>query len=353
MGGKRTPFAERRKAVGLTQESLAECLGVDRRTVQRWERGDNEPDLYLRSRLARVLRVSLDELSRLLAPAPLLLQGSASGVNPDESARIAYGMRNPLRIDDRTVTALSDVLSAQRHLDDALGSAALIAPTMAQLEKIEPLLKESRASESVTRHLSSVIAEWYRFAGWLHASLRMDETAARLLYKAEMIADDGKDPVTAALAISFRGYVARQRMNWHGVVRASIAARETPGAHHTQRTFDALQAAQGYAGITEEITRIDGIGVVRHREEARRMLGVASLMIDDMSGDLATPPPSVYWYSSTFFRMYSGLVYFGLGDMESATESLAAGLASLPEEYKKTEWAQEYWDTLKRAKEAS
>ena len=75
-------------------------------------------------------------------------------------------------------------------------------------------------------------------------------------------------------------------------------------------------------------------------------------MIDDMSGDLASPPPSVYWYSSTFFRMYSGLVYFGLGDMESAAESLATGLAGLPEEHKGTEWAREYWDTLKRANEA-
>ena len=135
MSGKRTPFAERRRAVGLTQESLADRLGVDRRTVQRWERGDNEPDLYMRSRLAGFLRVSLDELNRLLAITPMLLQASTSGANPDQSARIEYGVMNPLRIDDRTVAALADVLSAQRRLDDALGSAALIAPTMAQLRK--------------------------------------------------------------------------------------------------------------------------------------------------------------------------------------------------------------------------
>jgi hypothetical protein len=299
--------------------------------------------------LAAALRVSREELDELLALAHRS-PSEITGLSPDQYARVEHGLKNPLRIDDRTVAALSDVLSAQRRLDDALGSAALVAPTMVQLGKIEPLLADARAAEPVGRGLHSVVAEWFRFAGWLHASLRMDETAVRLLSKAEMIADDGRDPVTAALSISFRGYVARQRGNWPGVVRASVAARETPGAHHVQRTFDALQAAQGYAGIAKEIQRAGGLGAGEHLGRARRMLGVASSMIDDMSGDAAVPPPSVYWYSADFFRMYSGLVYAGLGDFPAAVESLSNGLAALPEDHKHTEWAREYWEALEVAK---
>lgn len=65
---RRKRFAERRKAVGHTQESLAARLGVDRTTVVRWERGDSDPQPWVRRGLADVLEVSVDELARLLLP---------------------------------------------------------------------------------------------------------------------------------------------------------------------------------------------------------------------------------------------------------------------------------------------
>ena len=69
---KRGRLAQRRKAVGLTQEQLAEQLGVERTTVIRWERSQTTPLPYMRPRLARALRVSADRLDELLgdvAPA--------------------------------------------------------------------------------------------------------------------------------------------------------------------------------------------------------------------------------------------------------------------------------------------
>jgi transcriptional regulator with XRE-family HTH domain len=38
-GARRGRLAQRRKALGLTQEDLAGLLGVERSTVVRWERG--------------------------------------------------------------------------------------------------------------------------------------------------------------------------------------------------------------------------------------------------------------------------------------------------------------------------
>jgi len=64
---KRLRFAQRRKALGYTQEELAEQLGVERTTVVRWERGDTEPQPWHRPRLAEFLRVTLEELDELLA----------------------------------------------------------------------------------------------------------------------------------------------------------------------------------------------------------------------------------------------------------------------------------------------
>ncbi|QBI56300.1 hypothetical protein EKD16_22735 [Streptomonospora litoralis] len=80
------------------------------------------------------------------------------------------------------------------------------------------------------------------------------------------------------------------------------------------------------------------------------MLGEASAMIDDMAGDDAEPPPSVYWYTPTFFRMNIGLTHFTLGDMTAAVDYLSAGLADLRDDHKATEWAREYWEVLSQAR---
>jgi len=63
----RRRLAQRRKVVGLTQEQLAEQLGVERSTVVRWERGETRPLPWLRPRLAQALMVSADRIEELLA----------------------------------------------------------------------------------------------------------------------------------------------------------------------------------------------------------------------------------------------------------------------------------------------
>jgi DNA-binding XRE family transcriptional regulator len=66
MALRRQGLSQRRKAVGLTQESLAGQLGVERSTVVRWEAGDTEPLPWIRPKLARALHVSIDQLAELL-----------------------------------------------------------------------------------------------------------------------------------------------------------------------------------------------------------------------------------------------------------------------------------------------
>lgn len=52
----------RRKMIGLTQEQVAERLGVSRQTVAKWETGESTPDLANAAALVDVLDVSLDDL---------------------------------------------------------------------------------------------------------------------------------------------------------------------------------------------------------------------------------------------------------------------------------------------------
>jgi len=63
---RRQRLVQRRKALGLTQEALAELVAVGRSTVVRWERGESEPLPWIRPRLARALKVSADLLESML-----------------------------------------------------------------------------------------------------------------------------------------------------------------------------------------------------------------------------------------------------------------------------------------------
>ena len=59
VGGR---IARLRKAKNMTQEALAEQMGVSGQAVSKWENDQSCPDISILSRLARVLGVTTDEL---------------------------------------------------------------------------------------------------------------------------------------------------------------------------------------------------------------------------------------------------------------------------------------------------
>lgn len=52
-----------RKQKNMTQEALAEKVGVARQTIAKWESGESVPDLEMAAKLASVMEVSLDDLT--------------------------------------------------------------------------------------------------------------------------------------------------------------------------------------------------------------------------------------------------------------------------------------------------
>lgn len=55
-------IAQERKRKKLTQEQLAEQLGINNRTISRWENGKNMPDISLYKPLCEILDISIEEL---------------------------------------------------------------------------------------------------------------------------------------------------------------------------------------------------------------------------------------------------------------------------------------------------
>ena len=52
-----------RKKCGLSQEELAEKVGVARQTISKWELGETSPDIKQAKELSKIFKVSLDELT--------------------------------------------------------------------------------------------------------------------------------------------------------------------------------------------------------------------------------------------------------------------------------------------------
>ena len=55
-------IAQKRREKNLTQEQLAELLGVSNKTVSKWERGKCMPDYAIVELLCRELDISVSEL---------------------------------------------------------------------------------------------------------------------------------------------------------------------------------------------------------------------------------------------------------------------------------------------------
>src|SRR6266545_4827910 len=119
MARKRHRLAQRRKAVGLSQERLAEVMRVDRSTVVRWERADTDPQPWHRPRLAAALKVSVEELAELLADV-----GEAPS-RPSE--RLDYVLNHPGGVDLIAVAYLRDRLRLLDEQYDRVPSTLLLA----------------------------------------------------------------------------------------------------------------------------------------------------------------------------------------------------------------------------------
>ena len=88
----------RSKALGLTQLSLAELVGVHVRQIRRYESGEQQPVLAVAVRLAATLGVTLDELA------------GVTGATVDGD----WWAARQVRIDDHDVTVTLPVRLAQR-----------------------------------------------------------------------------------------------------------------------------------------------------------------------------------------------------------------------------------------------
>jgi transcriptional regulator with XRE-family HTH domain len=309
---RRYGLAARRKAVGLSQEQLAERLRVDRSTVVRWEGGQSEPQPWLRPRLGRVLQVSADQLDALLAVVP------PAG---DDGDRLAHALAHP---DGADLVTVAQLRQRVQELDEQyvhVPSTLLLADTGRCLSQVAFLMAHARHHE-VRRELCRVRAEAAVLMGQLvwDASQRRDHASARAYLG---------DAVEAARQCG------HQALEGLALLRQSIIAlygEKDPG----EGEAIALHAAGTAAGASSVLS---GLAIL-HAAEARAMLGQASSCekalaeAERLLGRTVETDPAIVLYSPGVLGRMAGSCYLSLGEARRAESVLAETAGALCDQSK-------------------
>ncbi|GES33099.1 helix-turn-helix domain-containing protein [Streptomyces angustmyceticus] len=248
MAVKRHDLVRCRRALGFTQETLAEALGVERSTVRRWESGDSSPLPFQRPRLARLLQVGTKELEDLLTVAPATTSRSTE--------RVGYALRRPSGVDLIVAAELRSEMESLTIRYDAVASATLLAEAGQQLNKVAFLADEAPAGR-VQRELRSLQADAATLMGQLiwDTSQRRDHESARAYYAQSLeVARHLRDRATEGHALLRTSYVALYGANDHrqGLELALQAAQTTRKASHALTGLALLHAAEAHAFLGED-----------------------------------------------------------------------------------------------------
>lgn len=343
-----TTFGQRMRALmkerELSLRKLAKMTFYDVSLLSKVSRDLKPPS----ERLAEILDKALGADGELEAlrpqPAPRATQKSHPSLwpalpvdlnghfSPEDEERLITAARTPRRQDPAVADALATVLAGQRHTEDHIGPAPLLAPVQAQLISVQELVTEARGR--LRARVLDVGSQWAQFGGWLHATTG-DLNGARAWFDraaewaAEVPGPTGRSMIAAIH--SYHGHLAWKQGKIGPMIGQSQAAQRVSGAHPVELTFAAIQEARGHAlcgdqGATERA--LDNVSEFAERSHAKK---------DDA-------PPWAYFHGDGFYLLGRGAVYRFLAEgsqryTERSVELLKAGLNALDSDTRNSEWA--------------
>ena len=240
---KRHRLAQRRKAVGLSQEGLAEVMGIDRSTVVRWERADTEPQPWHRPRLARALKVSVEELAALLTDIV-----DARPAVPSSALLPAGSI--PTGVDDLPA------VQSLRAADSQLGGGYLYATVASYLQRnVGPRLLGGGLVDGEEAGVFTAAAAMTEMAGWMAHDAGRDTLAEGHFRRALSLAHAGRDHQLGAHIFGSLSHLAHHTGQPKRAVAYAVEGhkRLLAGAPHpaVEARLTAMQA-RGNAALGED-----------------------------------------------------------------------------------------------------
>jgi transcriptional regulator with XRE-family HTH domain len=174
----RDSLGARRKALGLTQESLAELLRVERSTVARWEQGTATPRPWYRRRLADALDLTPDELTQLLDQPdqnePHVIDLATSGTDREQSAPADAAYVESIRLDTRRLV----------ELDTRYGGDDLVRLAVRATKAADEHLAVGPRSRTLESDLQAAVGELAQVSAWIAYDADQQALARRLTNEA-------------------------------------------------------------------------------------------------------------------------------------------------------------------------
>ncbi|MDG4786290.1 helix-turn-helix transcriptional regulator [Micromonospora sp. WMMD1102] len=307
-----------REQSGLTLRQLAEVTRYSHTYLWELETGRKRPGgVDVAERLDVALH-SGDTLTTLVNDTVL---------DPDTAGRIDWVAARPGSVDGSAVDALRTIPGQQRRLDDAIGSAPLIGPTMSHLDIVRRALDATRPP--LRTRVLDLAAQWAQFAAWLHMASGQLDPAGVLLDQACGWAAETGDYEMLTTVLSYKGHRAWLAGDVGALIGLTEASLRDTRAYIGQRAYDHYQLARGYALAGDD----------RATDEALRAGADLAAEAVEHNG----PTPAWHYYRTpAFFRLEQGLALQVGGRHAEAIEALTSGLDTLEAGARRAEWVGDY-----------
>lgn len=333
---RRLRLAERRQAVGLTQEVLAERLGVDRTTIVRWEAGRGSPQPWMRPRLASALAIKAEALHDLLFESD-----AAREANPPQDAHRS----------SRSAELLQDFVPADLHralADDAAASADFAR-----------FAAERNADDAVVVQLecdTAALAHRYvtQSPTSLHPDIRrLRDSVFRLLQgrqrpkqTADLYVSAGRlCGISAHICLDFGDYssaATHARTAWacaeasgHNGLRAWVRAVQSLIAYWTGRHSTAVELAQNGrqylapGSIAARLASLEARALAKtgDRSGAAAALVTAEHARQEMQGD--DDMPGLFSFPAAKQFAYAGTTHLAIGGNAHVQRAIASAESAI------------------------
>lgn len=324
---RRMAFAARRAALGFTQETLAERLGMERSAMVRWESGKSAPQPWVRRKIAAALAITLDELAVLLSqPAvPTLRRGAVqqsdlvhAGIPALRRVLDAHDLPEdgPTRDIAELEHAVADVVT--NRLQSNYGALATLIPAL--LSELMRAFTTSSGAERVA--VARLLVQAYRAADAIADKYGYYDLSARIIGLMEWAAREAEDDLLIATA----AYVRAETFFANGDLHTGRRMLERAATRVEHQTSAQAAAVYGALHMRAAVTAARAGLAASARNHLAEASRCAFQVDEDVYFGTAFGPASV--------RIHQVSLAVELGDAGTALQS-AAGWSppiSLPAE---------------------
>jgi transcriptional regulator with XRE-family HTH domain len=310
---------------GLGVLALARRVPCDKALISRLVHGKQRPSEQIAGRLDDVLDAG-GELAGLAAkpvlhvPVPAL---DLPQIAPDADLydRITKAVDEPARLDVPVIEWLERTLAEHRRVEDTLGAAPLLGLVRAQLSAVTTFTRA--APGPLTDRLVDLAAQYAQFLAWMCIETRNHAAGLAWYDRAHDWAVQAGDPNMAATTLSMKAHLAWSVGDPQRCIRMGEAAR-----WHPERTTPGVQ------GMAAQMTA-RGHALAGEGDPAHSLLDQAQALIERAAEHPEDEPPWMYFYDENWFLLQRGMAELHLGNWRAAARLLTAGLAALPDSYRR------------------